>query len=297
MFDKTIWKGCTEGPLGFPMLDEDARELDDLLDKQPDGSEWEYRRAFQSKASTEIVTGERADISVITSDVLDRDREVVIPTGVNLGQFRKNPVVTFAHRYDDLPVGRAAWIRTDRAANTIRAKTLYSTRPVEWQGDWFVDAVWHLVQAGDLRGKSIGFLPLEGRSPTPDDLKARPELADARFIFSKVLLLEYAIAPVQSNQEALVEVVSKGLVDKKTLAALGLEVPEIADDEPELVHGVDEGEVLPCEKEIPHGGILTMTNLCEALVKRVSVAVDSRINLEAVATMGMNAIDRIKGKV
>lgn len=213
-----------EGPLGFPMTEVTAREVELLLKQQPAGDQWQYQRVFAKQATSECLDDQRADVSVITSGAVDRDREVVLPGGVVLDGFRKNPVVTFNHRYDLLPVGRALWIKRD--GDAIKAKTRYAPRPPDWQGDWLPDAIWHMVKIGDLKGKSIGFLPLEGRPPSAEEIELRPGWADVAWIYAKVLLLEYAVAPVQSNPDALVEIVGKGAVSPDVCRALGLRFPE-----------------------------------------------------------------------
>lgn len=42
--------GPTEGPLGFPMLDRQARQLDTLLKALPKSKEHAYRKAVAAKA-------------------------------------------------------------------------------------------------------------------------------------------------------------------------------------------------------------------------------------------------------
>jgi hypothetical protein len=154
----------------------------------------------------EIKDDERTDVSLVTTDAVDRDLEVVLPEGGDWSQFLRNPVVTFAHRYDELPVGRALWVKRHRDAmhNGWLAKTRYTVRPEGWEGQWFPDAVWHFVKAGDLPGKSIGFLPLEVSPPRDDEVAERAELSGVRMLIRRWLALEYAVAPVQSNPEALV---------------------------------------------------------------------------------------------
>lgn len=209
-----------EGPLGFPLRESVARTVEALLAARPKGEEWEYRRTSTAPFATELVEGERCDVSVISTPSLDRDREVVIATGIDLAQFRSNPVVTFAHRYDELPVGRALWIKHE--GDRLKAKTRYTPRPADWKGDWLPDAIWHMVKTGDLNGKSIGFLPLDGGPPTPDEVSRFPQWKEAQWVYRKSLLLEYAVAPVQSNPDALVEAVSKGLLGVELAAKLGL---------------------------------------------------------------------------
>ncbi len=208
------------GPLGFPMREAAARAVEALMKDRPAGREWEYRRVFAAGVAAEMAPAERCEVSVVSSAAVDRDGEVVLPEGVDLATFRQNPVVTFAHRYDQLPVGRALWIKRD--GDRLKAKTRYAPRPADWSGDWLPDAVWHMVQGGDLRGKSIGFLPVAGGPPTAEELAARPAWRGAAWVHRRVLLLEYAVAPVQSNPEALVEAVGKGVLSPTLAAALGL---------------------------------------------------------------------------
>ena len=46
--------GPTEGPLGFPMPDRQARQLDTLLKALPKSKEHAYRKAVTAKAPTEL---------------------------------------------------------------------------------------------------------------------------------------------------------------------------------------------------------------------------------------------------
>jgi len=222
--------GDCEGPFGFPMPSALASEIDRLWkDVSSEIKTLGYQRRASVSAASNFSEDERADTSYVTSDAVDRDREVVLPEGGDWKEFKKNPVVTFAHRYDELPVGRAAWVkRVQDKVNGWLAKTLYTERPDDWEGSWFADAVWHFVKSGVLRGKSIGFLPLAGSAPEEKEIKARPELAGVSFMIRKWLALEYAVAPVQSNPDALVTAVNKA-------KELGLEVPGVIFEETGMV--------------------------------------------------------------
>lgn len=219
--------GDAVGPLGFPMRSEAAFELEKAIKQISadvrgvfktlvDGREVDNLVRRSMSHQIEFDENERADVSMVTSASIDRDREIVLPKGVDWSSFKKNPVVSFAHDYRILPVGRAMWWARnkdvkdgDPATDGWLAKTQYLARPAEWKGDWWIDAVWHMVKNKFLPGKSIGFIPLEGRPPSADDIKKAPYMADARFIFTKVHIVEYAVAPVQSNPDALVQGVAK----------------------------------------------------------------------------------------
>lgn len=199
--------GDAEGPFGFPMPSAVAREVERIWKRLPTACrEMGFTRMAEPAVTVEVSADERTDVSLVTTDAVDRDREVVLPDGGDWRQFEKNPVVTFAHRYDELPVGRALWIKRHRDAshNGWLAKTHYTDRPEGWEGQWFPDALWHFVKSGDLPGKSIGFLPLEVSAPSAEEVSSRPDLKGVRRLIRRWLALEYAVAPVQSNPEALV---------------------------------------------------------------------------------------------
>lgn len=226
--------GAATGPLGFPMHDADARELDTLLK----GLSKECRERglvhYPTVAKAQdFVENERADKSFVTTDALDRDFEIIIPGGGDWKSFKKNPVVTFAHDYSSPPVGRSMWVTRERKGNTDGwlAKTQYIDRPDGWTGDWMPDAIWHFVKSGYMPGKSIGFIPLNFRAPEEAEIRARPEYAKARRVIDKWMALEYAVCPVQSNPECLVQGVAKAKsagvsISDETMERIGLILPE-----------------------------------------------------------------------
>jgi hypothetical protein len=230
--------GDCEGPFGFPMASDVAKVIEEVWKGvSAECKEVGFKRTLVLPAGMELKEAERADISFVTTDAVDRDFELMDPKGADWKQFLKNPVVTFAHQYDQLPVGRSLWVKrwSDKGHDGWLAKTRYTERPPAWTSDWIPDAVWHFIKSGDLPGKSIGFIPTEVRPPETKEIEQRPELAKVRRIISKFLVLEYAIAPVQSNPEALVVSVAKaktaGLAVGGILETLGMlipsEVPEI----------------------------------------------------------------------
>jgi len=223
-FDKTLHPDCdTEGPFGVPMKDAVAKAVDDLLKAHPGHGDALVKLA----GSADVEVGEeRTEVSTITTESVDRDREVVVAKGIDLRPYKSNPVVLLNHSWHSLPVGKALWVKSDGAA--LKARTQYAKRPADHVGEWAPDAVYGLVRQGMLPGKSIGFIPLESKAPEPKDVRARPELADARRIITKSVLLEYSVVAIPSNADALVEAVSKscpglaallGLPEAETKAA------------------------------------------------------------------------------
>jgi len=218
--------GTTEGPLGLPMQDRQAFQLEGILAALPD-EDRALKHAVVAKAPTELLDGERADVSWISTEEIDRDHEIVVSRGMNDAHFKLNPLVTLQHAYWRPPVGRSLWRKRvkDGPLVGIKAKTHYPPRPADWADDcWDPDATFSLVKAGLLQGKSIGFIALKSHAPSSHEIAARPALAEVRRVIDEWLLVEYACVFLPANQSALVEAVSKGAaVPEPLLRALGFD--------------------------------------------------------------------------
>jgi hypothetical protein len=212
------------------MRDAQAKLLDSLLQSLP-AEDRALCRLVTAKAPTEVMDGERADVSWITTEEIDREGEIVVARGMNDSHFKLNPIVTMNHTYWQPPVGRSLWRKraTDGPLAGIKAKTHYPKRPAGWSGDdWMPDSVLALIQAGMLQGKSVGFIRLKSHAPSSHEIAANPELAPVSRIIDEWLLLEYACTFLPMNQSALVEAVSKSGVAPAAIKQLGLEVPSPA---------------------------------------------------------------------
>ena len=233
------WTGGVEGALGFLQTEEQARELDRLL-KTVDGEAKEigYKRVSMN-SEIDISTERRQDISVISSAVVDRDRDFIVQAGLNFNEYKKNPTVLFNHNRNSLPVGKCLNVfryNTD-TLNGWKAITHYTEQPDDWEGEWLPDAVFHLIKSGVLRGKSIGFIPTKARRVTAADAEKNLALKDAQFIIEKATVFEYSVVNVGANQDALVQAVSKGLVPNEVCESLELDIKNIVHKKNELTSG------------------------------------------------------------
>jgi hypothetical protein len=210
-------KLLVESCLGFKTTEEIARLTERLLKTSPKAT---YKKKALP-AEIQFEQGERASIDIITTDSVDHENEVVLPNGIDLECWRKNPIVLWAHD-DTKPIGRSLWIKTSN--NGLKSKTLYAQRPADFQGDFLPDMVWALVQQQILKGRSIGFVPLEINPPSMEQIALRPDWANANAIITRSMIFEYSVVSVPANEDALQQAVSKGLKDFsiKRLAALGI---------------------------------------------------------------------------
>jgi hypothetical protein len=218
----------TEGPLGFPMTDRQAIALDSILKSLPKGEEFRYRKAVVARGASEVLPGERCDVSWISTETPDRVKDVVISKGMNDSQFKLNPIVTMQHNYSLPPVGKSLWRKTvrDGETNGIKAKTQYPAKPESWPDDqpWPADVALSLVQADLLRGKSLGLLPTKVHLPSVQELDQHGWKGKADIVIDEWLLLEYACTFLPIQQQAVVEAVAKGevAIPEEIAKALGI---------------------------------------------------------------------------
>ena len=167
------------------------------------------RRAYEAKID-DVVDGERSVVARINTDAIDRFKSVIDPLGADLAAYRKNPVVLWEHGLDvargNLPVGRNLWIKIDKQARTIVAKTKFAE-------DEFADGLFRLYQGEFLKGFSIRGNPDPATSlpPSTAEIRKRPELAEARIVYRKWELVEYSAVAVPGNPDALATAVARGL--------------------------------------------------------------------------------------
>lgn len=296
--------GDTEGPLGLRMSSDQAVAAEAVLKDLSaecramvaDGP----MRATVMPKKIETDSEERTEVSLVTTNSVDRDREVILPGGGDWKGFRLNPTVTFAHKYDELPLGRALWVRRQKpippqTVDGWLAKTLYASKPEGWEAPWLADAVFHLIQQKFLPGKSIGFIPMEMRAPEEKEIEERPELAKVGAIITKWHALEYAVAPVQSNPDALVQEVAK-------CKAAGMTCPEVLLDELGLVLcapcPVIEVSSTPAKAAAPLKSSVPAYSKAEmAQYIGKTIGAHGALLAAQVPTMVQEALDKLRGKV
>jgi hypothetical protein len=86
----------TEGPLGIPM--KDAQALDALLKELPRDDLHAPGKLTVAKAA-DLLPGERADISWISTEDIDRSRDILLAKGMDDSHYALNPIVTLQHAY------------------------------------------------------------------------------------------------------------------------------------------------------------------------------------------------------
>lgn len=135
----------------------------------------------------------------ISTGVEDRDRDTINPKGWDLKNYKKNPVVLWAHNYWTPPIaqGLKVWVKDEKLKAIVKFtdEDLYP----------FGYMIYRMCKAGFLNATSVGFRPSKWEDRRND------EGAWVGYNFLKQELLEFSIVPVPSNPEALIEARSAGI--------------------------------------------------------------------------------------
>jgi HK97 family phage prohead protease len=155
------------------------------------------RKAFTCDEIKAVAADDRAIQLSISNESVDRDSDTLNVQGWKLVNYRRNPVVLWAHDYRQLPVGRADKVFTEDQ------KLKVIDHFVEREINPFADTVLLMLKHKYLNAASVGFIPIkyERVDPEAEDGRGRRGGID----FKQQELLEHSIVPVPSNPEALVE--------------------------------------------------------------------------------------------
>jgi len=110
--------------------------------------EIKFIRKFYTAEKTEVSEEERAVTAIVSTADRDRDGEIVDPKGIQLDGYLKNPVLLWAHRYMDPPIGRAMWVK--RKKEGLVAKFEFFSK------SQFANEIYQLYREGFLKAFSIG---------------------------------------------------------------------------------------------------------------------------------------------
>jgi len=130
------------------------------------------------------VKNKEAEIITVVASTSSKDRmgESINADGWLLDNFKKNPVLLWAHRADQLPIGRVLKVYTE--GNSLIAETAFADHP-------FAREVEKMVKGGFINAVSVGFKP------------EKYDETDASIVKEQTLL-ELSYVNVPANEESLV---------------------------------------------------------------------------------------------
>jgi len=187
-------------------------------------------------------------VGSISTIGVDIDKDIVLPEGIDLSRYEKNPVVLYQHSMSN-PIGKAVKIKVTEEG--ILAKTVFASTA-------FAQDIFTLIKEGILNTFSIGFIPLKvlykGTNEYEEKAKVlrkagrieKKQLDEAERIIEKALLFEYSIVSVPANEDALIEAVSTKSLSDETYEALHIEKP--AEEEVQEENVEEEVQEKPVEE-------------------------------------------------
>jgi len=224
----------TERLLLKDVLPEKAKDIAKKYKLKEEDIEFIRKKNPLNAEDLQIEDGERAAIRYINTADVDRDNEIVLPSGGQVNDFKKSPTVLYAHDYHGLPIGKDIWIKLVQGKGWL-AKTVYAKHQLAFD-------VYNLVKEKFLNTSSIGFIPLESVKPEDKDWDKIKDIVKSEYsineklidkakrIYTKWILLEHSDVPIPSNINALNVAVGKGLEIKSQELIDDLNI-EITDEE------------------------------------------------------------------
>lgn len=140
-----------------------------------------------------------------STSAIDRQGDSIDQSGWELGNYKLNPVILWAHDYSQLPIGKAESIEVTDAG--LKISTVFASEKANPKAE----QVRQLLAEGFLNAVSVGFIPKERNGN----------------VITRAELLEVSVVPVPANQEALQLAIAKGI--DFSLIAKDLEKGEVAD--------------------------------------------------------------------
>jgi len=207
--------------------------------------------------------GEKTYRFLASTSSIDRQGDSIDQSGWELKNFMGNPVILWAHRYDELPLGKV--IQLSVTESGLEAEIVFADE----ESNPKAQQVKKLVDDGILNAVSVGFIPKERNGN----------------VITRAELLEISIVPVPANQDALaLAYKNMDIALKKDIEdVLGSEADEVADAVEDVVPAEEE------EVETKSGAVISKKNrkaLETALesLKTASLAIEGLLSLGASET-------------
>jgi HK97 family phage prohead protease len=127
---------------------------------------------------------------VLSDETPDRAGDIILSSGWQLDDFRKNPIALFGHQSDFI-VGTWKDVRIEKQ------QLLGDLEPAPKGTSERTDEIIRFVEAGVLRAVSVGFVPIERK------IRRSKEEDFVGFTYTKHMLVESSLVAVPANPNAL----------------------------------------------------------------------------------------------
>lgn len=216
---------------------------------------------------------ERSFLAVASTEDIDRDNDRMMADGWDLGNFLKNPVVPWAHRYGEPPVAKATEIYVKDG------KLMFTPKFASKEEYDFADTIFRLYKGGFLRSFSVGFMPKRYEIVEREPAEAGKK-GSRGYDYLEQELWEISACTVPSNPNALVAAKAKGVIDDAELEAIEKEVTsneqQVADKRLEIEKRLDALETLAVSMDSEERSLKERLDMIE----ETQAEIDKAINRE-----------------
>ena len=205
-------------------VDEDTKSL---IKEFVDVEDKELKVERVSGEVKSVLDEEYTSEGYASTRILDFSGDIVIPSGVNLSVFKKNPIIFFNHLQSAFPVGKAIDVNVDDFGVNIKIKYAVEEYDV-------AKTLYKLVKGGYIKQHSMGFVPLKtlkkgtkAFNEMNTVLKMQyPEYeGNAERIITDALLLEVSVVNIADNQASTIfEVKDINIEELKVLKKIGINI-------------------------------------------------------------------------
>lgn len=170
-------------------------------------------------AGLDIDEGERLVKGIVSTTAIDGDDEVVICKGLDRSYFPTAVQTVFLGHDTTKPVGACRNMFFSSGGKKMHATTYLSKTALG-------EDTFTMIKEGVISGFSITFLPRDMGAPTQKEVEEYGRGKTFRSIVRTGKLFDYVITPRPCNDEALVGMLSKGLIRRDSAIAFGLKEAE-----------------------------------------------------------------------
>lgn len=161
------------------------------------------RRVASFVPTVRAVNETKRQITFVASDeTVDRYGDIIRASGWETKEYLKNPVVLWAHRSQEPPVGRTV-------ALSVEGNALIQTVEFASKETYpFAAQIFELYRGGFLKSVSVGFKPTVPPKPIRDT--ETDQITGFEFVGQE--LLELSCVPVPANPNACMRAVGEGII-------------------------------------------------------------------------------------
>ncbi len=186
-------------------------------------------KALCKARNIEYQDGDETRMAVfeISNERVDRDGDIIVQDGMDMKNFRANPVVLWGHDGFSPPIGASLKEELDKSGGSPKwVATVLFHKATD-----LANSVCELVKMGYVRAVSVGFRPkMPGGVVFPDEsMRAELGMRPGGVIFRMTELFEFSVCSIPANPFALSRETAKSI--SKAAREFGLEKGIFTTDE------------------------------------------------------------------